>query len=198
MAEVDIANMALAVLDEVPITALSDNSTAARLMNRHFVQTRRAELAKHIWTFALDVDSVAGTDTGSGEGTLNWTYPVPADALRILPLTHNGEADGIPISWRQMGGLIYSDQESPRIIRFIADVADPGDWHPLFTEVMVGALAIKVALPLTHKSGMVEMARAAYERALSDATRANAFDAGGALYRQSWAVARGDTRHWRP
>lgn len=191
---VDIANMALAVLDEAPIDSLDEDVKAARLLNLHYDLTREAELSKHAWVFSILTEEVAGTDTGSGNGTLNFAYEVPADALRVLPLTFNGEPGGIPISWRQEAGLIYSDQESPRIIRYIANLTDPNDWDALFTEVLVAALAVKIAHPITHKSGMIDIARAAYDRALSEAFRANAIQRGGKLYTQSWASARGDNR----
>ncbi|TGQ03193.1 hypothetical protein EN858_34730, partial [Mesorhizobium sp. M4B.F.Ca.ET.215.01.1.1] len=88
---------------------------------------------------------VAGADTGSGDCTLNYVYELPADCIRPLPLTANGEPDGQPISWRQEAGLIYSDQAGPLTIRFLANLTDPHDWDALFTEVLVAALAIKIA-----------------------------------------------------
>lgn len=193
----DIANMAIAVLDEAPIASLDEDVKVARLLNLHYDLTREAELSKHAWVFAILREEVEGSDTGSGNGTLNYAYEVPPDALRVLPLTFNGEPNGIPISWRQEAGLIYSDQESPRIIRYIANLTDPNDWDALFTEVLVAALAVKIAHSLTQKSGMIEIARAAYERALSEAFKANAVQKGGDLYMQSWASARGDDRYWR-
>lgn len=197
MADVDVANRALGLLDEAPITALSEDVKAARLMNLHFVQTRRAEIAKHLWSFAIDSSSVTGTDSGSGAGTLNWTYTVPAASLRLLPLTYDGEPDGVPISYRVNGSTIYTDQESPRIVRYVQDVTDSDTWHPLFMEVMQAALAVKVAHPLTHKSGMIEIAQGAYQRALSEALRVNAAQSWGSFYGQSWPQARGDHRYWR-
>lgn len=195
--ETDIANMALGVLDEAPIDDIDDNDTAARLCKLHFAQTRQSELAKHDWAFAITSDDVTGTDTGSGEGTLNWSYAVPSGALRILPLTYDGEPNGIPISWRQEGAIILSDQESPRTILYIADKTDPTDWTPLFTEVFVAALAVKIALPLTHKSGMIDVAKAAYQTAMQDALLSNAMRTKGNLYNASWASWRGDNRYWR-
>jgi hypothetical protein len=61
----------------------------------------------------------------------------------------------------------------------------------------VAALAIKLALPLTHKTGMLQLAQQAYQLALRSAVRANAMQQYGALYRASWATQRGDLRHWR-
>jgi hypothetical protein len=164
------------------------------LLNLHFDLTREAELTKHAWVCAILAAAVAGSDTGSGEGTLNFAYELPVDCLRPLPLTHNGEPDGVPISWRQEAGLIYCDQPGPRLIRYVANLTDPNDWDALFTEVLVAALAIKIAHPLTHKSGMVDIARGAYDGALDAAFGANAIQRGGRLSTSSWAILRGDKR----
>lgn len=193
----DIANMALGLLDEAPITSLDEDNKAARLCNLHLDLTIEAELSKRRWVFAILSETVAGIDTASGDGTLNYSYEIPADCLRVLPLTYDGEPTGIPISWRQEAGLIYSDQAGPLIIRYIANLTDPNDWTALFTEVVTSALAVKVALPLTHKAGMVELARSAYSAAVAEARRVNAFETSGELYNKSWAQARGDTRFWR-
>ncbi|TIP65413.1 MAG: hypothetical protein E5X55_34845, partial [Mesorhizobium sp.] len=114
---------------------------------------------KHGWVFAILAAVVAGSDTGSGAGTLNFAYELPVDCLRVLPLTHNGEPDGVPIAWRQEAGLIYCDRPGPMIIRYVANLTDPNDWDATFTEVLVAALAVKIAHPLTHKAGMIDIAR---------------------------------------
>lgn len=189
----DIANMALGVLDEAPIDSLDQNVKAARLLNLHFDLAREAELTKCAWVFAILRATVAGSDTG-GDCGLTFAYELPADCLRPLPLTHNGEPDGVPISWRQEAGLIYSDRSGPLTIRYVANLTDPNDWDALFTEVLVAALAIKVAHPLTHKSGMIDIARSAYDRALDAALSANAIQRGGRLYTASWSSQRGDSR----
>jgi hypothetical protein len=197
MNDLDVANVAIALLDETPIDALNEDVKAARLIATHYDQTRRAELTKNLWSFALASASVIGDDIGSGDGTLNWRYAIPPASLRVLPLTYDGEFGGVPISYRVVGPSIFTDQESPRIVRFVQDVTDPDAWPPLFTEVMAAALAVKVAHPLTHKTGMIEIAQNAYQRALSDARRVNAMQSFGQLYTQSWAQARGDHRYWR-
>ncbi|MER9328189.1 hypothetical protein [Mesorhizobium sp. M0488] len=193
----DIANMALAVLDEAPIDSLDQDVKAARLLNLHFDLTREAELTKYAWVFAILRATVTGADSGGGDCTLNFAYELPADCLRPLPPTHNGEPDGVPISWRQEAGLIYSDLRDPLTIRYLANLTDPNDWDALFTEVLVAALAIKVAHPLTHKSGMIDIARSAYDRALDAALNANAIQRGGRFYAASWSARRGDSRGWR-
>lgn len=190
----DIANMALAVLDEAPIDSLDQDVKAARLLNLHFDLTREAELARHAWVFAILRATLAGADTGSGYGTLNHAYELPVDCLRPLPPTHNGEPDGVPLSWRQEAGLIYSDQPGPLVLRYIANLTDPNDWDALFSEVVVAALAVKLAHPLTHKAGMIDIARSAYDRGLDAAFTANAIQRGGRLQTSAWTSRRGDSR----
>lgn len=193
----DVANMAIAILDEAPIDSLDQDIKAARLLNLHFDLTREAELTKYAWVFAILTATVDGTDTGTGDGTYNYAYELPADCLRPLPLTYDGEPSGVAISWRQEADIIYTDQSSPRIIRYVANLTDPNDWDALFTEVFIAALAIKIALPLTHKTGMLDLARAAYDRALDAAYTAQAIQRAGRLSTSSWASQRGDNRYWR-
>jgi hypothetical protein len=194
---VDVANMALATLDEAPIDSLDQDIKAARLLNLHFDITRQAELTKYAWVFAILRASVAGSDIGSGDCTLKYAYELPADCLRPLPLTDNGEPTGVPISWRQEADIVYSNIPGPLDIRYVANLTDPNDWDALFTDVLVSALAVKIAHPLTHKAGMIDVARAAYDRALDAAYAAQAIQRGGNFYSQSWAQQRGDDRFWR-
>lgn len=196
---IDVANMALGVLDEAPIDSLDQDIKAARLINLHYDATREAELAKHAWVFSILRETVAGSDLGTDSGTLNWAYELPADCLRPLPLTHNGEPIpfGIPINWRQEADLVYSDRSGPLVIRYIANLTDPNDWSALFTDVVAAALAVKVALPITHKAGAVQLAKEAYRDAIDAAQTANAFERGGNADTTSWALQRGDLRGWR-
>lgn len=194
---VDVANMALALLDEAPITSLEDNNKAARLCNLHFETTREAEMMLHAWVFAVKTAELPGTDIDSGSGTLNWSYDIPADCLRLLPLTYDNTLHGVPISWEQRDGKLYSDQESPRGVRYIANLTDPDDWNAMFTEVLAAALAVKIAHPMTHKQSFVQVAQAAYDRALARALRVDAIERQARLYDAGWDRQRGDNRYWR-
>jgi len=191
----DIANLALGLIDEAPIDNLEQDNRSARLVKLHYDDVRKAEITKHIWTFALATSSLTGTD--SGEEGLSWSYTIPADCLRPLPLTYDGEPDGIPISWEVRGTKIYTDQESPRILHYIKDVTDTTLWDATFRDVVIAALAAKIALPLTKNAGIVQLAEAAYQKALSEALRVNAVRRGSLYYGQGWPLQRGDNRYWR-
>lgn len=50
--DVEIANMALSLMGEATITALSNSTAAARAMNLHYIPVRDALLRSHPWNFA--------------------------------------------------------------------------------------------------------------------------------------------------
>lgn len=189
----DVANMALGVLVEAPIASLDDNNKAARLLNLHYETTRQAELIKHAWSFAIFRSELDAMPEALDGTTYSYAYAVPDDALRILPLTDSGEAHGVSIPWKQEGGVLLSNYEAPRLVRYIGNLTDPGDWNPLFVEALAARLAMKIAMPLTNKASNLQGAKVAYEEAISEARRVNAIESGSVAAAQSWAAARGDT-----
>lgn len=196
--QTDIANMALDLLTEGAIDSLDEDVKPARLLSRHWDTTVESELKKNAWVFAIVSASIVGNDLNTGDNTLNWQFDLPADVLRVLPMTYNGQPDGVPINWRYEGGYIYTDQDSPRLVRYIANVIDPAEWDSLFTDAIAAALAIKVAHPLTGKAGLIQIAQQSYDRAIADARRINAIEKSGRTYRENWLHERGDNRYSRP
>lgn len=182
----DVANMALALLDEAPIASLEDNVKAARLIRLHFDQTREAELSKYAWNFAIFSAEIPGYELASGETE----YALPADCLRVMSINDRG----IEIEWRLEGASLICPTSGTRTVRYVANVVDPNEWDAVFIEVMCAALAIKLALPLTHKAGMIQAARSAYTDALAVARRTNAIQREVRKGFVSWVAARGDDR----
>lgn len=192
----DIANMALDLLVEAPVGSLEDDTKAARLLNRHFETTRQSELKKHAWAFSIMRASLDAIPTGSMPVGTNevyrYGYEAPEDSLRVLPLTDTGEAHGVSIPWKLEGGLILTNYEGPRLVRYIGNLTDPDDWDSLFVEALAARLAMKIALPLTQKPSFVQAARNAYEEAIADARRVNLIESGSVTRALSWGEARGD------
>lgn len=191
----EVANMALGILVEAPINSLDDDNKAARLLNLHWETTRQSELIKHAWVFSIfraELDAVEDEDEPTGD-TYDYAYELPDDALRVLPLTDTGEAHGQSIAWKQEGRVILTSYESPRLIRYIANLTDPGDWSPLFVEAFAARLAMKIAMPLTNKAAVLQGAKVAYDEAIAEARRINQIDSGSVSRVVSWSEERGDT-----
>jgi hypothetical protein len=189
-----ICNMALDILVEAPITSIDEDTKPARLLKRHFETTRQAELTKHAWSFAIFREELTAIDSGSmpdGE-TYTYGYELPADALRVLPLTDTGEAHGVSIPWKLEGTLLLTNYEGPRLVRYIANLTDPDDWDALFVEALAARLAMKIALALTGKPTMLQAAERAYRDTIGTAKQTNAIQTGSIARSLSWHEERGD------
>jgi hypothetical protein len=189
---VDVANMALGILVEAPINSLDDNTKASRLLNLHYETTRQSELVKQSWAFAIFRVELDAEDDAPTSDEYRYGYTVPDDALRVLPLTDNGEAGGVRIPFKQEGDLILTNYSGPRIIRYIANLTDPGDWNSLFVEAFAARLAMKIAMPLTNKPSVLQGAQLVYNEAIADARRINAIVSSSIASSRSWAEERGD------
>lgn len=188
----DVANMALGILVEAPINSLDDNTKAARLLNLHYETTRQSELMKNAWSFAIFRTQLSADPDAPTGDTYGYGYAVPEDALRVLPLTDTGEAEGARIPFKQEGGLILTNYSGPRLVRYIGNLTDPADWDPLFVEALAARLAMKIAMPLTNKPSVLQGAQVVYNEAISEARRINSIVASSVHAAQSWSSARGD------
>lgn len=170
----DIARMVCDLFDEGTFETLDDDTKAARLISRHFEVTRESELTKYAWAFATFYVDAEAIDVGP-VGPEKWFYAKPDDCLRLLPMTTLCWPQGTPIPTVEAAEGVYTVEGGTRTIAYIANVNDPADWTALFTEVLVAAIGMKIAYPLTQKSGMVQLAQSAYDRAIADAYRIGAF-----------------------
>lgn len=180
----DIANMALGLLTEAPIESMDEDSRAARMLRLHYETTREAELTKSEWVFARKSMQVDGIETGDTE----WPYAfeLPEDCLRPLPPM----LYGCEILYRQAGSTLAMAYGGTQTIHYIANLIDPNDWPAIFTDVLVAALAIKVAHAITGKPSMMQIAQQAYDRAYASAVRMNAVQKGTGRRATSWEDAR--------
>jgi hypothetical protein len=188
----DVANMALGILVEAPIDTLDDDTKAARLLNLHYETTRQSELMKNPWAFAIfraELDAALDAPTSDIYG---YGYEVPTDALRVLPLTDTGEAEGARIPFKLEGGLILTNYSAPRLVRYIGNMTEPDDWDPLFVEALAARLAMKIARPLTNKPSVLQGAQLVYNEAISEARRVNSIVSSSVYASKSWAAERGD------
>lgn len=180
----DIANMALGLLTEAPIDTLDEDSRAARMLNLHYETTREAELTKSEWVFARKSVQVPSIETG--DAAWPYGYELPSDCLRPLP----PQQYGCDLAYRQEGSILSLVYGGERTIRYIANLVDPNDWPSVFTDVLVAALAVKVAHPITGKANMMQIAQQAYSQAYSTALRLNAIQKGPGRRSALWSDAR--------
>ena len=166
--ETDIYNLALDLLDEEPILSAGvDNRKAVRFMRRHYALTRDALLELHPWKFAIARAALAsGADPLFGWG---YSYALPNDCLRLIPLTTGGDENGRPIPFRLEGDGILCDQEGPLYIRYIKRVTVTTKFSNLFVQALTTALAAKAAANITGKKSYRDTLLSEYRDAIVQA-----------------------------
>lgn len=176
----DIANQALDLLKEAPMTDYTvDTTPAAKWFRRNFDTARDGELEEHPWRFAvkeavITVDATPPVFKNAGGGGWSYRYARPTDLMRVAYLNCGGNFEGIPVPHEIQGDWIYCDQSSTIYLAYIWRITDVTKYPALFCEALAAKLATKLAHWLTGKQTMVQVAAAAYVEALRRAKRANA------------------------
>lgn len=155
--KVAIANMALGFMGEPPITALTDDNTAARTMNLFFDSVRDELLRSHPWNFAKkrrnDMSELGDSPTFG----FDHAYALPSDFLRLL--SFNTESDDnyrlelVVDSAGNETRCLATDADEADIV-YVARITDTAIYDPMFTQALAAALAAATAMQITN-SGTV-------------------------------------------
>ncbi len=190
LSEVAVYNMALDMLEEGPVTAPSEDSRAARLLNRNYAQTRDEVLRAHPWNFALTRAKLPALAEAPAFGWQR-AFHLPSDCLRILPVFQGGGFDAKPIAHEIEGRQILADEPPPLPIRYIRRVVDPGRFDALFGRALAARLAVYVGHVITGKQSYIDRVGRIYEETLIEARRIDALEGSPATpLGEDWIEAR--------
>ena len=138
-----LCNMALGRIGAKRLNDLAEDSSVEAIhCNLHYEQTRDALLKSHIWRFALGRSELS-EDTESPDFEWNHQYILPDDYLRQVGLycTEN--------SYAMEGQRLLTNDDEVNL-RYIRKITDPAQLTPLYVEVLVLQLAIKLVMPLSQ------------------------------------------------
>lgn len=153
MHDVDICNMALALVGKPPINVMSEASAEARQCRIHYPQARRALLQSSGWTFAKRRAPLAQLTDNDFPERWHFAYARPEDALSILrvygpfaPL-HGGPRPEFEVRENR----VYANHPEIKA-EYIFDQTDAGRFSPLFVDALAAELAARLARPLTRSA----------------------------------------------
>lgn len=171
----EICNMALDLLEEAPIDSIDDDRSVARWFKRNFWPTAWALMRKHPWNFAMDRRSLVAEATNPAFG---WgkAYPVPAEWLRVLPLTCDALENGASIPFKLEGERILTNAGSPLKARGILRVDNTGLFDNMFCDALAANLAMKASHFITGKQSYAERMGTVFNGALYDAQVTDALE----------------------
>ena len=178
--EVGICNQALIKVGAARITALTDDTKQARLLNSIYETKRDAELSANPWTFATKRAQIPASAVAPAFGWA-YAYPLPSDFLTLVEVGENysfydsdaGALFSIEID-SNGSPAILTDQTSPLDVRYIYRVTNTGLFPALFVEALACRLAAEACEELTQSSSKREAAWAERKQAIREARRVNA------------------------
>lgn len=180
--QIEIANRALFKLGALPLLSMGDNNKQARIMSGLWDTVRKAELRRHLWSFALRrVTLPALGDTPAwGYG---YAYQLPSDFLRAVQvndiLISPSEADYRNYDdspYAIEGGRLLTDFAAPLKFRYVADVSDPGAFDALFVEALAAKLAYEACEGLTQSNEKKSATGQDYQAAIKAAAMVAAIE----------------------
>jgi hypothetical protein len=179
---VEIANLALTLLGESRIMALTDNSKPAREINAVVDQTRDALLAGYNWSFAKTRAQLpASTDVPAFEYARK--FPLPVDCLRLtfvsdyyvgLDLTdyRGGPTELFTIEGRD----ILTNEGAPLNVKYIKRITDSTNFSANFSYSFAAKLAEALAETLTQSDTKRARAAEMFAKEIRLAVRAGAIE----------------------
>src|SRR5690606_18638729 len=102
---VTIANRAIDIIEENPISTLDDTGAVARWIKRNYAHTVELSLREQPWNFACEYHTLNAEPSAPAYRWKN-RYKPPNGWVRVLPLTHNGERGGRPVASEVKGNFI--------------------------------------------------------------------------------------------
>ena len=166
-----VINAALSLAELGRISSPGDDDPRAREAAKHYDHVRQGLLEVHPWNFALARSSLAAHGTSPAWGW-NTAFVLPTDTLKVWAVNGADRHCRWGVERHQGLRCIVTDLTAPLEIAYAADVTATGQWAPLFTQAMIGQLAMLIAAKLGDR-GDVARARDFYVGALAAARRAD-------------------------
>jgi len=152
---VDIANSALNLLGASTISAFTDDSKNARLINQRYEPVRNRVFRSHAWNCLHKRVQLAQNSTAP---VIEYTYAyaLPSDCLRVLKV-HNGTTDSIAsaIDYKLEGRNIVTDEGTIYLI-YIALDTNPNNYDTYLQESISHQLAADLAYAVTNNATLAE------------------------------------------
>ena len=148
MSETSLCNKSLGKLGSKRIGNVeTDTSLEAIQCRLHYESTRDALLRSHWWRFA-STRAVLEQD-GDADPAFEWDnqFVLPTDFMAMKSIYENRFSDENFRSYALEGQRLLTN-ESTMNIRYIKKVTDPTEFDPLFVEVFVLQLALRLIAPL--------------------------------------------------
>ena len=191
--ETDVANVALRLIGQTPITNRTDGTANGNIIDDIFDDIRDDCLRYNPWNFATKRVELAKSSTAPAF-EFDFAYPLPADWIRTVSVHSNDNGYGVILHRMEKTGtqrtIVCSSQQL--FLRYIYRETDPTLWSSDFRRVVSLAIARDLAVPIASSNVLQDQLNKQFERAMA---RARSSDGMGGSPEQrprgSWVDRRG-------
>lgn len=173
--DVAIVNLAFDYVGESPATSIDDDRPIVRRAKAQYGLRRDILLRAQPWRFAMARASLAALGSTPAFGW-SYEYQMPVAAIRVMPLTENGEWDGTEIPHRFEGRKILTNKAAPLLVRYVSNTVTETDFDPMFTNLFALSLAHALAYKMTHKRSLLTELRQTIQEQLRSSSLLDAID----------------------
>lgn len=171
--EVNLANMALTMLGQQPITALTDSNNRAIMVNERYADVRDSVLRSHPWNCAIKRDTLAKRSDTPQWGYDN-IYALPSDFMRLVSIEdptqkYSLEAGNEGDATSDANDLVLLSDASSMNIRYIYRITDVSKMDDTLKHAIAVRLAADLALAITGDSGKENFMMQKYQSVLTQA-----------------------------
>lgn len=152
-------NKALTLCGAAPVSAITDDTNNARVVDRVYEIARKSILSECLWTFAATRTTLATT-----AASLAWNYDDetyvyvrPTAALKIF------EVNPDTAIWREEGANIITDTSSLGI-KFVYDHDDPSLYPAYFLEAFIDKLCVDISYMIINSVTKAEAFLSKYQK----------------------------------
>ena len=179
LTEPALANMALTMLGQQPITALTESNNRAIMANERFADVRDSVLRAHPWNCAVKRHSLTKRAAASGllagpKWGYTTTYVLPSDFLRLVDIEdptqkYSIEAGNQEDTASSANDLVLLSDASEMNIRYIYKLTSVAKMDDTLKHAIATRLASELALAITGDSGKENFLLQKYQTILMQA-----------------------------
>jgi hypothetical protein len=144
--QIGIVNLALIRCKSPTISAMTENSVAARTALAVWEYVRDEVLQSFGWNFSKETAELVQDTTVPDD--YDYRYAKPASCLKILSV----KQEGVPIVYVERGDYIYTDVDNDAydiIMEYVTVASDYAKWPPTFIDAFSYRLAAEMGAVLT-------------------------------------------------
>jgi len=159
------------------ISALSENSKAARIVNQRYEAVRDAVFRAHPWNCLIQRVQLAQDATTPAFGyTYQYTLPTNPYCLRVLEFSNGTLSYPQDNMTSNTGGPVYviegrkllTDEGTARI-KYVGRVTDPQQYDASLVEALAARLSAEICYAITGSTSMVQIQTQLYEAKINEA-----------------------------